>query len=287
MWKSRCIRCRLQVVIIVVFMVFMLRLISQGPNLVSQHAFSSKASRTWPTSPMSRVNCKQSSESRVFHKPSNPKWTWPLSLVILTFSLSASKVQPPRLSSSKVGLARQAFAGGLEGCDHHGAGRYEFDPLNFCELFPENLPWCREAEVKHGRVAMLAYAGLVLPDFFRFPDPIFKQTGLDAISAHNMLLGGAGRGAMWCLLLFCGALEFLRMCQLGVDFELLTLDTAGDFGIGSFLLPDLPEADEDISILKTQELKHGRLAMIAFGGAITQAVACNAHHFPFMTCSMC
>ena len=78
------------------------------------------------------------------------------------------------------------------------------DPLNFCELFPENLPWCREAEVKHGRVAMLAYAGLVLPDFFRFPDPIFKQTGLDAISAHNMLLGGAGRGAMWCLLLFPG-----------------------------------------------------------------------------------
>ena len=74
------------------------------------------------------------------------------------------------------------------------------------------------------------------------------------------------------------------MCQLGVDFELLTLDTAGDFGIGSFLLP---EADEDISILKTQELKHGRLAMLAFGGAITQAVACNAHHFSFMTCSMC
>lgn len=128
MWKSRCIRCRLQVVIVVVFM---LRLISQGPNLVSQHAFSSKASRTWPTSPMSRVDCKQSSESRVFHKPSNPKWTWPLSLVILTFSLSASKVQPPRLSSSKVGLARQAFAGGLEGCDHHGAGRYEFEARRF------------------------------------------------------------------------------------------------------------------------------------------------------------
>ena len=128
MWKSRCIRCRLQVVIIVVLM---LRLISLGPDLVSQHAFSSKASRTWPTSPMSRVNCKQSSESRVFHKPSNPKWTWPLSLVILTFSLSASKVQPPRLSSSKVGLARQAFAGGLEGCDHHGAGRYEFEARRF------------------------------------------------------------------------------------------------------------------------------------------------------------
>ena len=79
----------------------------------------------------------------------------------------------------------------------------------------------------------------------------------------------------------CGALEILRMCQLGVDFELLTLDTAGDFGIGTFL------EEEEISILKTQELKHGRLAMIAFGGAITQAVACNAHHFPFIPCSTC
>ena len=117
-------------VMVVIVMVLMLRpLISLGPthpNLyVSQHAFSPKPARTWPTSPMSGV--KQSSESRVFHKPSNPKWTWPLSLVIPTFSLSASNIQPPRLSSSKVGLARQAFAGGLEGCDHHGAGRYEFE----------------------------------------------------------------------------------------------------------------------------------------------------------------
>ena len=61
------------------------------------------------------------------------------------------------------------------------------------------------------------------------------------------------------------------MGQLG-DLE-LTLDTAGDYR--------LAEA-EDLSVLKTQELKHGRLAMIAFGGAITQAVACNAHHFPFV-----
>ena len=33
----------------------------------------------------------------------------------------------------------------------------------------------REAEVKHGRVAMLAYVGLVVPDFARLPDPIFHQ----------------------------------------------------------------------------------------------------------------
>jgi len=249
-----------------------------GPRLyASERAFLSKPKASPALSTDVAAAYKPSSPSRVFQKPSNPKWTWPLSLAILTFSLSASSFHPRRLSSSTMKL--QAFAGGLEGCDHHGAGRYEFDPLNFSELFPENLPWYREAEVKHGRIAMLAYVGLVVPDFFRFPDATFKQAGLDPISAHNMLLGN--RGPMWWLLLSCGALEILRLCQLGVDFELLTLDTAGDFGIGTFL------EEEEISILKTQELKHGRLAMIAFGGAITQAVACNAHHFPFIPCSTC
>lgn len=60
---------------------------------------------------------------RFCHRPSNPKWTWPLSL-ILTFSLSASNLRARgRFTRLK------AFAKGLEGCDHHGAGRYEFDPL--------------------------------------------------------------------------------------------------------------------------------------------------------------
>ncbi|CAK9081929.1 Fucoxanthin-chlorophyll a-c binding protein [Durusdinium trenchii] len=167
--------------------------------------------------------------------------------MILTFSLSASSVQTSsrfcRRWSNKQSTKLQAFAGGLEGCDYHGAGRYEFDPLNFCELFPEHLPWYREAEVKHGRVAMLAYVGLVAPEMFRIPDPIFNQVGLDSVSAHNM---------------FCGFLEVLRIGQLGFDFELLTLDTAGDFGLAF--------TEENMAVLKTQELKHGRLAMIAFGG---------------------
>ncbi|CAJ1390517.1 unnamed protein product [Effrenium voratum] len=213
---------------------------------------------------------------RFCHRPSNPKWTWPLSL-ILTFSLSASNLRARgRFTRLK------AFAKGLEGCDHHGAGRYEFDPLNLCELFPEHLPWYREAEVKHGRIAMLAYVGLVAPDFFRLPGTAFNEDGLDAVSAHNTLLGADGKGPMWWLLLLCGCLEFWRISQLGFDFELLTLDSAGDLGLDLSI-----DLREELSLLKTQELKHGRLAMIAFGGAITQAVACNAPHFPFIPCSSC
>ena len=53
---------------------------------------------------------------------------------------------------------------------------------------------------------MLAYVGLVAPEMFRIPDPIFNQVGLDSVSAHNMLLGaGFGRGPMWWLFLCLGS----------------------------------------------------------------------------------
>ena len=98
-----------------------------GPRLyASERAFLSKPKASPALSTDVAAAYKPSSPSRVFQKPSNPKWTWPLSLAILTFSLSASSFHPRRLSSSTMKL--QAFAGGLEGCDHHGAGRYEFEP---------------------------------------------------------------------------------------------------------------------------------------------------------------
>ena len=39
-------------------------------------------------------------------------------------------------------------------------GRYEFDPLGFSKK-TELVPYFREAELKHGRLAMMAFAGAV------------------------------------------------------------------------------------------------------------------------------
>lgn len=203
----------------------------------------------------------------------------PMSIIALSLaaSLGASVDRQPSRSAM---VPRSAFAGGMVGTECHGQGVYEFDPLNFCENFPEHLPWYREAELKHGRLAMLACAGLVVPDHIRFPGAVFRQEGLDAVTAHNLLLGnGIGKGPMWWLLLACGALEMLRISQLGLGFEKLTFETAGDFEVGKFLLP---EEEEAAIILKMKELKNGRLAMLAFGGALTQAVTSNVHHFPFI-----
>ena len=149
MWKSRvrsgCPKpSKVQVgsqVIQVIIVVLMLRPLLTGPHLCAQ-TFLSKPSRVnaVPSSLQRDVNYNQ---SRLFHKPSNPKWTWPLSLVILTFSVSASSFQStPGRSSVKL----QAFAGGLEGCDHHGAGRYEFVPW-FIGTFLEYV-WIYEVVVQ-------------------------------------------------------------------------------------------------------------------------------------------
>jgi len=170
------------------------------------------------------------------------------------------------------------FALGMVGSNYAGWGRYEFDPLALSERFPEHLPWYREAELKHGRVAMLAYVGLVVPDMVRLPIAPLDNPDLDFVNAHKMLIGpGLGEGPMWYLLLACGIFESIRFKQLGLAFEKLTIENAGDLGIQLFA-PTTPEGFEQ---MKIKELKNGRLAMLAVSGALTQGVTYNAHHFPF------
>ncbi|KAG5183796.1 chlorophyll a/b-binding protein domain-containing protein [Tribonema minus] len=54
------------------------------------------------------------------------------------------------------------FAGGLIGADMEAG---DFDPLKFSEGKTEQqLRWYREAEITHGRVAMLAALGWIVPD---------------------------------------------------------------------------------------------------------------------------
>jgi len=170
------------------------------------------------------------------------------------------------------------FAGGLVGSEYHGWGEYKWDPLEISTRYPQHLPWYREAELKHGRVAMLAMLGLVVPDSVRIPLSDFEPSDLDFVNAHNKLIYGLGQGPMWWLLVFCGVIESIRFKQMGLAFESLTLENAGDLNFGKGFLP---KTEEGIVQMKIKELKNGRLAMLAFSGAITQGVVFNVHHFPF------
>merc|ERR1712129_533891 len=90
-------------------------------------------------------------------------------------------------------------------------GDVGFDPLGFSEILP--MDWLREAELKHCRVSMLAFVGMIFTDY-----------GFDPIG----------------------------------------------------FISDPKKKEE----MQMKELANGRLAMFAFGGAVTQAVL-TGNSFPW------
>ena len=162
------------------------------------------------------------------------------------------------------------FAGGLPGSD--GPELTKFDPLKFSEKSPEWLPWFREAELKHGRVCMLATLGAVVPSLgVRLPADIFQ--GGDVLSAHNT---GVAAGPMIMLLFWVAVIEIISIPALR------TLGTS-DRDAGDYSFDPLKLGKVGGPVLKkyqVAELKNGRLAMMAFSGIITQA-AMGKPEFPF------
>merc|ERR1719346_609945 len=183
--------------------------------------------------------------------------------------------------SGVVRCAEGKFAGGLLGGESaFSSFDYNFDPLGISERCPQFLPWFREAELKHGRICMLAWVGLVVPEIVRIPgpDPCYKSNIVDA---HANCVGADELGPLFQVFLWCGVIEMLTSFPKYTSREGLTLLNAGDFRLGLNFLPKEPEKARE---MKLKELKNGRLAMLAFGGAITQAVL-SGNGFPWLYAS--
>ena len=71
--------------------------------------------------------------------------------------------------------------------------------------------------------------------------------------------------------------SIVELCCAKKVFEWNSLEVAGDYGLTSLF----PSDEEGQKKMRMAELKNGRLAMLAFGGAVTQA-ALTRHPFPWL-----
>ena len=139
-------------------------------------------------------------------------------------------------------------------------GDVGFDPLGFSEYF--DMKWLREAEIKHGRSSMLATVGFVMQQYVTIP-------GYTHVDDSNMAPGAVGVSAMLQIVLWMGVLEFWTN-KGNVTMETMFEDPArvpGDLGFDPMGLGK-GKSEEEMEKLQLQELKNGRLAMLAIGGMI-------------------
>jgi hypothetical protein len=136
------------------------------------------------------------------------------------------------------------------------AGNAGFDPLGLGSAY--NMKWMREAELKHGRICMLAFYGYLTVDF--------GNTWPGAPKVSSLLAHDAAvkNGSMLFLLGVIGIVESLGYVAI---YEMLSGESdraPGDYGFD----PLNYKKQKDYSEV---ELTHCRAAMLAFGGVITQS----------------
>ena len=154
-------------------------------------------------------------------------------------------------------------------------GNVGFDPLRFSDFVP--MDFLAEAEIKHGRICMMAWLGFVAVDlgFKVYPIPEAYE-GLTSVTAHDALVEQGAMGQMLLWFSFLEVFDTIAVIQM--------LNGSGrkpaDFGFDplGFLKNKTPEQVEE---MKLKEIKNGRLAMLAFSGVVTQAVLTQGP-FPYV-----
>lgn len=144
-----------------------------------------------------------------------------------------------------------------------------FDPAGFTnDKSISEIKRYREAEVTHGRVAMLAVLGFLVGENF---GPLFDGN-----------INGVAINQFWdvpkffwaYLAIAIGATEFNRArigwVEPGPDslFAIRESYTPGDIGFDPLGLK--PEDPEELKTMQTKELQNGRVAMIAIAGFVAQ-----------------
>jgi len=165
------------------------------------------------------------------------------------------------------------------------AGDIGFDPWGFSENY--EMDYLREAELKHGRVCMMAWVGWVAVDnglrVYPTPEAWQNLSSLEAWSKLQEHPMGWLYSPLGLFTIFIGIIESF---QFGEVNKMLRGDeeaerVPGDLGLDVLkLLKD--KSDEEVMEMKTKEVLHCRLGMLAFAGVVAQSVVIGSTSFPYL-----
>merc|ERR550537_1974846 len=176
--------------------------------------------------------------------------------------MGQSKVAPVMKASAE-------FAFGLPGGNNILG---EFDPLNLLEGKDKlEVYRYREAELTHGRVAMLASLGFLVQEKFH---PLFSGDGGPAIDQIPQLPFW-----LWGVMLAgIGGAEQVRIAKGWAKLDPVTKSTNGQTLRDGYMPGDLgfdpanikPKDPVKLKLMQERELQNGRLAMIGAAGFLLQ-----------------
>ena len=149
-----------------------------------------------------------------------------------------------------------------------------FDPLGLANGKDEDtIKLYREAELKHGRICMLASAGILTQEL------LTNKQGIDGPGIYHYELAKEivpNWGPIF--LLVCAFIEGFVITR---NYE--TVEEAEEAGRSAVLKADVepgdygwdplgwyPEDPEEQAIIRTKEIQNGRLAMLSFLGIVAQ-----------------
>lgn len=167
---------------------------------------------------------------------------------------------------------------GIEDMAGGGAPFGIFDPVGFAnDVTDLDLKKFQEAELKHGRICMLATIGIPLQEVFH---PLFGGN-IDGPAIFHFQKIQANLPIFWLVVtLAIGAVESITILRGWEPFppkekvaELREDYVVGDLGFDP--LGFTPSSPEEFKTIRTKELNNGRLAMIATIGMLGQELVTN------------